>query len=962
MFLFMFYGGMQYVKIIVMRWLDRFLSGDHFRNLRVILADIIGLAVLVYLFWGFYQAVTFPYDGIFVDNFTGQIVGIDSFGPSYNRLQIGDVILSSGGMAWQVGIPDYHQIGVGNDVQFIIVRDGKTLTIPVSLQNPPLSEFYRRLSPLIVALAFWVVGIGVHMFNSPIPAMRLFFIVFMTSSLLLTSGFLSSIGSSEVAIIFGFLIWLIGPLIVHLHFYFPQPLDLRYRRVSLIALYAVGLLGGLNNLVWNASMRMLNQLSIFWAHSGRLFLVLCLLWVIGLLWYSYRHATTPGTQWKVRLIALGCILSLLPMVSLTVLPDTLFHWPILPFHYAFLLLGLVPTTYGYVVFRPRLLRVDRRLSRVVVYLTIFTILGSLFAIVLMFIHQDSQISRSQAPLIGIFSILVSIGLYTILYPTVNRIVDAIFYGGWYDYRTATVKIVKGLENYRDLSLLAETISGRLVDTLRLQAAGVLLRDIQGEFSVFSVAPESLATTWLAAEIPPLRSDSLAFFQHVELLEGKSFIESINGWSLSQEERQFLSLQGVDLWVPVRGYGKTQGLLALGGKYGGDVFSQEDLDILNLVARQIGSTVDNLHLLTQLRNEASRLEQKVIERTAELHDAKERVETVLASVADGVIVTDLEGCILTVNAAFETQSGYRAAELEGQEFTLLFDEQPTPGIFDEMRSILANGKLWCGELVGLCKDGRRYHVQLTAAPVRDQEGLITGYVGSQRDVTRQKELEQLKDQLISNISHDLRTPVTNICLYLDVLENAKPENRKKVLAILKEQSHLLRSMVSDVLHVQYLATDGAHKARFVDVNLNELAQQVLDMYTPLAKTTGLKIIFEACSHPAVIQGDPEQLMRAVSSLLANAVRYTGAGEVGVRIQSFVEKVCLEVWDTGGGIESEDLPHIFDPFYRGHRVRESEMIGSGLGLTIVREVVKEHGGTVEVNSEPGMGSRFQICFPV
>ena len=67
-------------------------------------------------------------------------------------------------------------------------------------------------------------------------------------------------------------------------------------------------------------------------------------------------------------------------------------------------------------------------------------------------------------------------------------------------------------------------------------------------------------------------------------------------------------------------------------------------------------------------------------------------------------------------------------------------------------------------------------------------------------------------------------------------------------------------------------------------------------------------------------------------------------------------------NASGIESEDLPHIFDPFYRGHRVRESEMIGSGLGLTIVREVVKEHGGTVEVNSEPGMGSRFQICFPV
>jgi two-component system NtrC family sensor kinase len=952
----------QYVKIIGMHWLDRFSSNDHFRSLRVILADIVGLAVLAYLLWGFYQAITFPYDGIFVDNFSGQINGIDPSGPSHDQLRVGDVVLSSGGVAWQDGIPNYHRIGAGNEIHFIIVRDGKKLTVPIRLQNPPLSELFRRLSPLIVALAFWIVGVGVQMFNSPIPAMRLFYVVFLVSSLLLASGFLTSLGMSGVANIFGFLLWLIGPFIVHLHFYFPQAIDFRYRRISLVALYTFGLLGGLLNLVRNAFMIIPAQFSIILAISGRLFLVCCLLWMVGLLWYSYRHATTPGTQWKVRLIALGCILSLLPMVSLTVLPDTLFQWPILPFHYAFLLLGLVPATYGYVVFRSRLLHVDRRLSRGIVYLIIFTIIGSLFAIILLFIHQDRLFSPSQAPMIGVISILVSIGLYILLYPPLNRIVDAVFYGGWYDYRTATVKIVKGLESYSDLSSLAETISVRLVDTLSLQLAAVLLRDSQGEFSVFSIAPETSASTWPVAKFPPLQSDSLAFFQRVELLEGKAFIDSTNGWELSDEERQFFSVESIDLWMPVRGYGQIQGVLALGNKYGDDVFSQEDLDILSLVAQQIGAIVDNLHLLTQLRNEASKLEQKVKDRTAELHDSMERVETILASVADGVIVTDLDGSVLTVNAAFEASSGYRTTELKGQEFTLLFDELPNPGIFEEMRNILSSGQIWSGELMGLHKDGRRYPVQMTAAPVRDQAGKIMGYVGSQRDITRQKELEQLKDQLISNISHDLRTPITNICLYLDVLENAKPENREKVLAVLKEQSHLLRSIVSDVLRVQYLTTDGVHKAQFIEVNLNELAGQVLEMYKPLAATAGLKIIFESCTPPAVIRGDPEQLMRAISSLLANAIRYTRAGEIGIRVHRSAERLCLEVWDTGRGIESEDLPHIFDPFYRGHRVRESEMIGSGLGLTIVREVVKVHSGMVEVESEPGRGSRFQVCFPV
>jgi two-component system phosphate regulon sensor histidine kinase PhoR len=266
------------------------------------------------------------------------------------------------------------------------------------------------------------------------------------------------------------------------------------------------------------------------------------------------------------------------------------------------------------------------------------------------------------------------------------------------------------------------------------------------------------------------------------------------------------------------------------------------------------------------------------------------------------------------------------------------------------------------LIGCCKDGSKYHVQLTAAPVRDQEGKIIGYVGSQHDITRQKELEQLKDQLITNISHDLRTPITNICLYLDVLESARPENREKVLSVLKEQSHLLRSMVSDVLNVQQMTTNGMKKAEFVEVNLNDLAQEVFEMYAPLAEAAGLHMIFEPCMSPTLINGEPEQLARAIASLLANAIRYTPAGEVGMRVQRSAERVCLEVWDTGAGIDAEDLPHIFDPFYRGHRFRESEMIGSGLGLTIVRQVVKEHSGMVEVESEPGKGSQFYICFPV
>jgi signal transduction histidine kinase len=129
---------------------------------------------------------------------------------------------------------------------------------------------------------------------------------------------------------------------------------------------------------------------------------------------------------------------------------------------------------------------------------------------------------------------------------------------------------------------------------------------------------------------------------------------------------------------------------------------------------------------------------------------------------------------------------------------------------------------------------------------------------------------------------------------------------------------------------------------------------------MAEASGIELMLEPCQELPLIVGDPNQIARVINNLVTNAVRYTHEGSVCLRIAISDDQVCLEVQDTGIGIESEDLAHIFERFYRGRNVRQSRIHGTGLGLAIVKEIVDLHDGRIEVRSKIGEGSTFQVWF--
>jgi PAS domain S-box-containing protein len=952
----------RYVKINFVRNPEQTLFFNVPQRWKISLPFILALASIIFLIWSGFYDLQHPHDGIVNLDPSGVIREIDPSGPTYEKLIVGDIIVSIDSVSVNDALPLYFGKKPGDEVELVVDREGELTRIQFRLAELPRSIIISELVVIMIALIFWGIGVGVQALKPAKQGTTLAFLFFQVSAMLLAAGLVSGIGPQWVSGLFNFLIWIIGPLAVHFHLYFPQRTEIKGQRVFLIFLYTIAILGGLPYLILGPAAVRSNEWFSLYLTISRLFLAFNLIIVVVLLVYSYRHTTTPGVRGKIRIVVLGGILSALPLVILTFLPDAILKTTLVPYSFAFLFLAIVPLTYGYAIFRHRLIEVEQHVNRGATYILVFSILGGFLLILYAILERWADVSVADSPLIITLLVLLIASIFAPLHRLIQRFVDSIFYGGWYDYRSAVIQISQGLEQITELPELAQTVSDRLVKTLQLEDTCVFLRDFDGDFSVIEVSPPESVQSDRISSFPVLPKSSLTFLLKIGAVEKSSLSNALSETTLSPEEHELLDSEQVHLWVPIIGHGQILGLLALGPKYGGDIFSGEDMDILRVVSRQISPIIENIHLLNQLRQYASELETRVEERTAELHDAIERVEAILANVGDGVFVTNLEGEILTANVAFEQQSGYIAEEVKGHTLYNLFGNHNDTVVIDDLKATLPKGEIWMGELIAEQKSGSPYDIQLTIAPVRDQSGQMVSYVGSQRDITRQKELDRLKDQLIFDVSHELRTPVTNLNMYLELLDGCRPEKRSGYLEVLKGETGRLIDLIESILDLSRLDIYKTKKVKFSDVNINLVAAQVVDVHRPLAESAGIKLTYQLDTSIPNIRGEQNQLARLVTNLLSNAIRYTPEGSVELKTFKDGDCACLQVIDTGIGIDEEDKPHLFDRFYRGRKVSQSRITGTGLGLAIVREIVEIHEGKIDVINGLNGGSVFSVWLPI
>ena len=255
-----------------------------------------------------------------------------------------------------------------------------------------------------------------------------------------------------------------------------------------------------------------------------------------------------------------------------------------------------------------------------------------------------------------------------------------------------------------------------------------------------------------------------------------------------------------------------------------------------------------------------------------------------------------------------------------------------------------------------------HLQARASATFDDDAL-TGCVVLIEDVTAAQHIAQVRKDFVANVSHELRTPIGAISVLAEALADADdPEIVQRMAGRLHHEALRLGDIVDDLLALSKLESGRAEPSESMD--LCTVADQAIERIRDRADDSGIWLNGpEASSAPIMITGDPGQMISAIGNLLDNAIKYSESGsEVSVEVIRFNGEAELVVADTGIGIPEADLDRIFERFYRVDNARSRATGGTGLGLSIVRNVVRNHRGTISVSSVEGQGSSFTICLPL
>ena len=257
------------------------------------------------------------------------------------------------------------------------------------------------------------------------------------------------------------------------------------------------------------------------------------------------------------------------------------------------------------------------------------------------------------------------------------------------------------------------------------------------------------------------------------------------------------------------------------------------------------------------------------------------------------------------------------------------------------------------------------LEVSALPLGENSAEMEGAVVLFRDVTKLRQIEEIRRDFVANVSHELRTPLSIFRGYLETLlddPHQPPGELLRILEIMERHSDRLNALVEDVLSLARLESPGM-QLDLAEVDLAELLHEVMRDWEKRFEAKGLKSHLNFPGNLPHLQADENRLQEVIYNLLDNAVKYSQpGGTVSLRAEINSDGVRISVVDQGIGIREADLPRIFERFYRADKARSRELGGTGLGLSIVKHIVQLHGGSVEAQSEPGKGTTISVLLPV
>src|ERR1700676_3645240 len=856
----------------------------------------------------------------------------------------GQEIKSTPGLVRQL-----YNTGVWSKAKYSLIRNSVALDAKVVLvpADRSLNNWLR-----LIALIYLGIGIYVLLRRWTAPGSTHFYIFCLVSFVAYSFKYTGKLNDFDWTIYWGNIVaWVLQPaLFLHFVLTFPEKRQFVRQRPWLLALaylpgavllgrhiMALRLAQASGHLRWDMDRQEM-------AYGATLFIA-----AAAVLWYSYRLASTTILRQQLKWVTRGTILAIIPYTLFYVVPYLMGSLPDTGMKLSVLSLGLLPLTFGYAIFRYRLMDVDLIFKRGVVYtLAAATVVGMYFALVARVATLVQMRQPGRGPVGLILAVVVTALLFDPVRKWIQDRVDQTFYRAVYDYRRTLIEFGRELGSEMDLNALLSAVLDRLSRTLAVDRIAIFLR--AGEEAEPFVLSKSvgmnpmgkLDLTFLSAPRPEPAGHM--FFENTHQVPRET--------GGSQDAIARLDL---NYYIPCRAQQKTVAVLGLGKTTKGDYLSSEDMELLEPLGGYLGIAIQNGRLYASLQ-------QKV----AEYERLKDFNENIVESINVGVMALDMEDRIESWNAQMEVMYAVPRWQTLTQPLKAIFPAEFVEE-FNRMRQNAGIRNLYKFRLKTPAGEVRTVNVAI--APLVTRKFQVIGRLIIMDDITERIEVEAQLSQadklssiglLAAGVAHEVNTPLAVISSYTQMLSKQLQGDPQKsgLLEKITRQTFRASEIVNNLLN--FSRTSGSEIG---DVDVNKVIADTLALLEHQFRVAKVEVENAFAPKLPAIQGNPGRLQQVFLNLFLKAKdAMPGGGTLRVATLNG-ESVSVCVSDTGTGIAPENIQRIYDPFFTTKTSpREGQARGTGLGLSVTYGIIQEHAGKIRVDSHPGTGTTFTLDFPL
>jgi PAS domain S-box-containing protein len=896
-----------------------------------------------------------PDDGVWWVEHDGRLVAdrVDPYGPGAKAgIKADDQLVAVNGQEIKSTpslVRQLYRTGVWSKASYSLIRRSVALDSSVILvpADRSLNDWLR-----LISLIYLGIGIYVLLRRWTAPGSTHFYIFCLVSFIAYSFKYTGKLNDFDWTIYWGNIVaWVLQPaLFLHFVLTFPEKRQfVRQRSWLLILPYVPGaaLLGrhiialrlaqATGHLRWDMDRQEMAYGALLFAGAA------------AILWYSYRRASTTILRQQLKWVTRGTILAIVPYSLFYVLPYLMGSLPGTGMKLSVLSLGLLPLTFGYAIFRYRLMDVDLIFKRGVVYtLAAAAVVGMYFGLV----AGVAELVQRQKPGMGPMGLILAVVVTALLFDPVRKWiqdkVDQFFYRTRYDYRRTLIEFGRELSSETNLNALLSSVMDRLGRTLAVDRIAIFLRSVE-ETEQFALSKSTgmnpggnLDLSFLSAARP--EPVGHMFFENTHQVPRET--------PGSQDTIARLDL---NYYIPCRAQQKTVAVLGLGKTTKGDFLSSEDVELLETLGGYLGIAIQNGRLYASLQK-----------KVAEYERLKDFNENIVESINVGVMALDMEDRIESWNAQMEVMYALPRWQALTQSVQNIFPVEFVEEFY-RVRQNAGINNLYKFRLKTPAGETRTVNVAI--APLVTRTFQVIGRLVIMDDITERIELEGQLSQadklssiglLAAGVAHEVNTPLAVISSYTQMLAKQLQGDPQKsgLLEKITRQTFRASEIVNNLLN--FSRTSGTE---FADVDINKVITDTLALLEHQFKIAKIQVSRELTQDISAIQGNPGRLQQVFLNLFLNAKdAMPGGGTLNVATTNG-EIVSVRVTDTGSGIAPEHIQRIYDPFFTTKTApKEGQNRGTGLGLSVTYGIIQEHAGKIRVESNPGAGTTFALDFPL